>query len=68
MTGGRPPTQFKRAGLRHWLLMSVHEQTWLDDKAWCARRGIIPSELLAAYKAQTVVTARLLLDTANNAA
>ncbi len=68
MTGGRPTKQRKRPGARHTLLMKVHEQTWLDDKAWCARRGIIPSELLAAYKALTVVTARPLLDTANNAA
>jgi len=69
MTGGRPTKQRKRPGARHTLLMKVHEQTWLDYKAWCVRRGIIPSALLEEYMAQTVATDRpLLTDPADNPA
>ncbi|WP_322489372.1 hypothetical protein [Chloroflexus sp.] len=64
--GGRPTKQHKRPGKRHKLLMEVHEQTWLDFKAWCARNGIVASELLEDYMAATAQADRtLLIDTAN---
>lgn len=55
----RPPKTYKRAGERHPLQVRVHKDTWIAFESWCKRHGMIPSDLIEEFMADTVAADRL---------